>query len=286
MKYRLAYYFLVLSLMIYFCVPALFKLWETKSDGTPAILSSPVRQTVKTPATLLPLDDYGIITERNLFGSSRKAGSASNEEISLDKIPLAPKKHGLRLVGTVVADVPLRSVAIIDHPSSRKQETYHEGDRAGQVLIKKVLRNAVIINDGTRDELLTMVLAENEGGVRDLQQTLDSQPSGPNVDSVFTEPEEAESFLTDLDKLMAEIREGPFVDGITPKGFQISKVVPGSIFERMGLQNGDVIQALENRPFISLEPTMEFYDNIMAKGSIVLRVERGGRKQELHVEFK
>jgi len=50
----------------------------------------------------------------------------------------------LKLVGTVAGDDSATSFAIIDNIRTRKQELYHEGDRAGDVLIKKILRNKVM----------------------------------------------------------------------------------------------------------------------------------------------
>ena len=64
----------------------------------------------------------------------------------------------LELVGTVVSNNSEMTLAIITDPSTRKQRVYHEGDRVGQkALIKKIMRNRVIIDAGDGDIMLSIL---------------------------------------------------------------------------------------------------------------------------------
>ena len=115
----------------------------------------------KTDASARPFGDYSKIWQRNLFNITRPKDSDSEKKISLDKLALAKKDLGLELVGTVVADNPKMSRAIIDNRKTRKQEAYREGDNAGKVKIKKILRNNVVITTAKGDELLTVEIKES-----------------------------------------------------------------------------------------------------------------------------
>jgi len=73
--------------------------------------------------------------------------------VSLEDVPAAKKSLGLKLIGTVAGDDATTSFAIIDNKTSRKQELYHQGEKAGEVLIKRILRNKVIVDDNCRKRL-------------------------------------------------------------------------------------------------------------------------------------
>ena len=83
--------------------------------------------------------------------SAAQKTSPLRDEMPPKRLPLASKSLGLRLVGTVVAGDPEMSLAIIEQEGTGKQRIYYEGERAGMSLIKKILRNEVIIDDGRRE---------------------------------------------------------------------------------------------------------------------------------------
>lgn len=177
MKHRWLYNLIVLGLITYFWVPALFSLRSASSAPGPEISPAPVIEAKKAPAPFRPLEDYKIIVEHNLFGGSEEEDSAPEEEITPEEIPLALKNLGLKLVGTVVVDEPGKSVAIIENQRTRKQEAYHEGDQVGQVLIKRIVRNNVIINKGTEELRLTMEFDEKAAGTPAKGQAIRKQRS-------------------------------------------------------------------------------------------------------------
>ena len=60
----------------------------------------------------------------------------------------------LRLVGTVVTDEPSTRFAIIEVQSTGRQGAFHEGDRWGDILIKRIHPGYVIIDAGKGDIVL------------------------------------------------------------------------------------------------------------------------------------
>jgi hypothetical protein len=118
---------------------------ETKAGPAAESATVGIAARTESSASVRPLDGYRQIWKRNLFNTGKVKESDSEKKISLDKLALAKKDLGLKLVGTVVADDPVMSRAIIDNRSIKKQEAYREGDTAGKVKIKKILRNNVVI---------------------------------------------------------------------------------------------------------------------------------------------
>lgn len=254
---------------------------------TPAMQEQAVKLSEKPAAAARPLEDYAIITERNLFGgTSQGLAEASREEIVLDDMPVALKSLGLKLVGTVVANKPEESSAIIEDQSTRKQEVYQEGDRVKQALIKRILRHNVVINTGRRDEVLTMVPEESTGKTRAPERATRTRRRPAAGSTIRLDREELESQMANLNELMQQVRIRPFMEGRRPAGFLVSNIKPGSLFSKMGLRNGDVIQGVNGETITTPDQAIELYESLMEGGEIALEIKRGRRKQNLRYEIK
>jgi type II secretion system protein C len=311
MKHRWLYNLVLLGLITYFWVPALFSLRSASSAPGPEINPAPVIEAKKkAPAPFRPLEDYKIIAERNLFGGSEEEDSAPEEEVTPEEIPLALKNLGLKLVGTVVVDEPGKSVAIIENQRARKQEVFQEGDQVGQVLIKKIVRNNVIINKGAEELRLTMEFDEKAASTPAKGQAIrkqrstksqrsarsrrtarsrrssSSKPPAMEASPIRLEQEEVTSALADTDKLMEEMQIKPFKEGTDPGGFKIGKVKPGSIFAKMGLRPGDVVTGVNNEAITGVEQAEDLYSSLLEGGDIALEVKRGGRTQKLQLAIE
>jgi len=294
MKHRWLYNILVLTVIVYFAVNSVVSVLEVKLIPPPAVDAPPVKASVKQTNALRPLDQYAIVSERNLFGGSgtgQQAGSADG--VNLDDIPLALKNLGLKLVGTVFTGVPAESLAFIEDLTARKQETYREGDRVKQVLVKKILRQSVIINTGKRDEMLSMEEPEETAGkpgapgpTARYQPPRPPVPTTPPSTSTTLQRQEVESSLTDLNQLMQQVRIRPYLEANKPAGFLVSDIKPGSIFAKMGLRNGDVVQKINDQNISSPEQAIELYQGLMEGGEIALEIKRGQKSEKINYEVQ
>jgi general secretion pathway protein C len=228
------------------------------------------------------LQDYAIITERNLFGgSSQGLSEVKAEKVDIEGMPVAVKSLGLKLVGTVVANKPEGSSAIIEDLTSRKQEVYREGDEVKNTRIKRILRHNVIINTGRRDEVLTMAPEDSTGKSPAPARPNRRRPPPSATSSIQLDREELESQMADLNELMQQVRIRPFMEGRDPAGFLVSNIKPGSLFSKMGLRNGDVIQGVNGENITTPDQAIELYESLMEGGAIDLDIKRGRRTQKL-----
>jgi general secretion pathway protein C len=278
---------LVLSLIIYFGVDAFMTVLNSRLAPTPAMQEQAVKLSEKPAADARPLEDYAIITERNLFGgTSQGLAEASPEEVVLDDMPVAVNSLGLKLVGTVVANKPEESSAIIEDRSTRKQEVYQEGDRVKQALIKRILRHNVVINTGRRDEVLSMVPEESTRKTPASERAPRTRRRPAARGAIRLDREELESQMANLNELMQQVRIRPFMEGKRPAGFLVSNIKPGSLFSKMGLRNGDVIQGVNGETITTPDQAVELYESLMEGGEIALEIKRGRRKQNLRYEIR
>jgi general secretion pathway protein C len=144
----------------------------------------------------------------------------------------------------------------------------------------------VIINTGTGDEMLTMEPEERTTKVAPPARTARRPKRRMSAGPIRLGREELESSLTDLNQLMKQVRIRPYMEGNRPGGFLVSNIKPGSLFAKMGLRNGDVIQGVNDEAITSPDQAVEFYESLMEGGEFALDIKRGRRKQKLHYEIE
>ena len=69
-------------------------------------------------------------------------------------------------------------------------------------------------------------------------------------------------------------------------GLQVSDIAAGSIFEHMGLEDGDVVQAVNNRQIRSPDDVVAFYQNLKSASRLNLLVTRDGRRRVLNYTIR
>jgi general secretion pathway protein C len=253
----------------------------------------------ESAASERPLDGYRQIWERNLFNIPQSKDSESPEKILLDKIVLAKRDLGLELVGTVVADDPRWSRAIIDNLKTREQEAYREGDKAGEVRIKKILRNNVVITTAEGDELLTVEIKETAKGPASYapSQHVGSQSaSAPEASGSARTPtrtlslnlkrDEVASAVADIDGFIKQLTITPYKSGDQPSGFMIGSITPQNILRKMGLRSRDVITAINDEVITGPEQAADFFERLSRGGEVTINFQRRRRDREIRLNIE
>jgi general secretion pathway protein C len=245
------------------------------------------------------LDDYSMIWQRNFFNILNENPPAPAKAIPFEKISLASKKLGLKLVGTVVVDNANQSQAIIESRKNREQKAFREGDQIGKVRIKKIQRNIVVITTERGDELLTLDperFAKNDSasslppGTVDsqsspLEQDLDRQSQIRPVELGLTR-EFVTRFLGDPDEFLQNMEISPYIEDDRPAGFQITGITPNNALGKMGLLDGDIIMAINQEAITSPQQAADFLRKLMEGGKIEIRVNRNRSRRLVRLNIK
>jgi len=249
-------------------------------------------------ATERPLDGYRKIWERNLFNITKPTEPDSQKKVSLEKIALAKKELGLELVGTVVADDPNLSRAIIDNRSIRKQEAYREGDTAGKVRIKRILRNNVVITTVNGDELLTVEIKESGKSASSTQtQNIGSQSSSAQqatgtqrqtarTSSIRLKRDEVADSLADIDGLMQQMKIAPYKSGDQAAGFRLGSITRDSVLRKMGLRSRDVIVGIDDETITSPDQASGFFKRLADGGEVTIKLKRRRRTRQITLNIE
>ena len=92
--------------------------------------------------------------------------------------------------------------------------------------------------------------------------------------------------LSDFPALMSQARVVPhFVNGKSD-GFVISDIVIGSLYQQVGLQNGDVIRKVNGKQVSSAQQAMAMYKALESATSIDLELMRAGQVQQVHYDIR
>ncbi len=270
-----------------------------ETQAVAAVSPAGVRPETQPEISRRPLNDYRVIWQRDLFSITAAGDSDVQKKIALEKIALAPKNLGLELVGTVVADDPKMSLAIIDNSKTREQEAYREGDEAGKVKIKKILRNNVVITTAEGDGLLTVEIKESAKSATAATPTINigsSSPVGQQAPrstrlsarsrSITLKREEVEASLSDIDALLEKVRLTPYMQGDQPSGFRISNIPADSVLRQMGLRSRDVIVGVDDENITSPDQASDFFQRLATGDAVTIRVKRRRRTRQINLSIE
>ena len=98
--------------------------------------------------------------------------------------------------------------------------------------------------------------------------------------------QEVDQLRSNMSSLMTQIRVVPnFTDG-QPDGFKVFAIRPGSIFARIGLQNGDVIKRINGLEIQGPEQAFAAYQQLAAETNIQIDLVRRSENKTLTYEIR
>ncbi|MFB0520878.1 MAG: type II secretion system protein GspC [Desulfatiglandales bacterium] len=225
-----------------------------------------------------PLDYYGAITKRNIFGSEQGVPQEIVEEEIED---LQPTSLKVALWGTVVGDRQ-SAFAVIEETDKKKQGLYRVNDSVQGATVRKILRGKVILRVGDRDEILTM---EEAAASRAEKKYPEAKPI-EKASTIMVARSDLQESLDNLHQLLSQVRIRPhFRDGVAD-GLAITNIKPGSFFAKLGLRNGDIVQGINGRDISSPDDVLEVYNKLKSGSEVALQISRNGQERIINYKFR
>ncbi len=266
------------SLVVYIGVDTFYRVVssELKGVNTKEIVMEQLPNAEESKRS--PLSSFQVITGRNLFGSLDKASEDVNEE-EIEELELTSLK--IALLGTVTGSEQ-NAFAVIEETDKRKQGLYKIGDSVQNATVKKILREKVVLRVGTKDEILTM--EESAASRRDKRRR--PSKSTERGSTITVSRKDIQNSLKDINKLMSQVRIRPhFKDGKSD-GLSISRIKGGSIFSKLGLRNGDIVQKINGEPINSPDEVLVLYEKLKSGSRVSLEVTRKGEPKTMNYRFR
>jgi general secretion pathway protein C len=219
------------------------------------------------------LSEYSSILERGLFGEGKGPSSG----------PAAVETTSYKLIGTV--EGAAFSGAVLEDSTGqafyRINQKLPDGSAIVQVLRDKVAlkrSDGVIVNleveDATKIVPMKAAGAGNEG-VKKL--------SGGKF---MVDQKEVLASTENMNQILTQARAVPYLEQGKTVGFRISEIVPGSIYEKIGLVNGDVIQKVNSQEVDDPAKFFQLYQGLRNERNISIDLIRSGQRQTLNYEIR
>ena len=236
------------------------------------------------------IDAYKTILERNIFNSKTLAALLAPpvrpSETTKEEKQLVP----IRLVGTVAGDAEF-AYAIIEDPFQKTHKIFRTNDTiAPGVKLLDISRSRITIErDGNKEDV------EIASQDTTAQQRTPSPPrpfsppvpeESPQQGTQFIDRETVTSATEDMNKLLTQARLVPNFTGGAADGFRIFSIVPSSIFDKVGLRNGDILHGINGAEMKDPEKAFQVYQMLKDSDRFVIDLVRAGQKMTLNYEIR
>ena len=268
---------LVIAVVVFFVVDIAYRIVEmnapTPEPQEAAQTGAPVAVAAKDP-----IEAYGVIVERNLFRTTDKPLVADQS----DPNSLEATSLQLDLYGTIAGEDG-KGYAIIEERDKKRQRLYKVGDSVAGATILRIARNAVVLRVGDREQVLKKKETAMRGGSRTPAAFPAARPGSAPAPRPSARPSTGGPAgpAGDLASLLTQARVTPNVTAGSPgkaDGVIINEIQAGSLFETVGLVNGDIIQEVNGRTVTGVADLVSMYRDLKPGTSLAVKVTRSGRQ--------
>lgn len=222
-------------------------------------------------------------------GGSRANNLSGTSGNSIDADRSAGVTGEFRLLGIAFSNSPGQNLAIIETGPDRHQRFIHEGDSIGDMLVKKILSDQVVFETdrGERIARLNSIYLgnNNAGGTPVSEQT--KETFLPTVlrsnQTVLVDREGISSSLAAIDKTIQDVKISPVRVYSRTVGVRVSPVEPGSVFDEIGLKNGDIIKAVNGKTVNGSEAAVALLKSMRAGGEFNIFVKGSRRSRTIQL---
>ncbi|MFH2068259.1 MAG: PDZ domain-containing protein [Candidatus Omnitrophota bacterium] len=244
-------------------------------------------------AILLLAGNYSPLYQRDLFNLTPPPPPPKVEVKPIIREPLLSEI--LVLKGTVVG-AGLSSLAVIENRQAGSENIYQEGARVAGALIVRIELDRVNLLD--KEDKEVVLALSSAGGV----------PPGPGVKQAIIETDQAVPVATqyipdtevpatsislaDITRQVvqnpAEIRDlmvAPVVSEGKVAGYRVQNIAAGSLADRYGIKNGDVVTRVNGIVLEKLSQVNEIYRSIKPGTPFAVEILRAGNPLTLSFQF-
>jgi general secretion pathway protein C len=240
---------------------------------------------VKAPAAAVALhesaDAYRVIPERNIFRTTTIRVA--------DKQGVTAPQQDIELLfdvkGTVAGEGKF-GFAIIEEKGTRKQRLVKAGDVVAGAKVIRIKRNAVDVLVENRKRTLKIAETKEAPILPPPQGGTASAGPPPPPGSVVLNRSEIQDAMEDMGNMLSQAQIRPYFNAGVPDGFIVTSIRSGSLYQRMGITSGDIIQEVNNRKIQTADDMMSLFNTLKSASTMALSIRRGGRPETLNYQFR
>lgn len=235
------------------------------------------------------------VLERNLMRAKREDLEAQKrakeqESKQLDMNRVSPCSISNSLLAIVASSDPSSSIIVFLDPKSQETRIYMPKNGRNAIsdalTLLEVAPTQAKFRNGDHVEICNLGEEGKSVATRDPQPAAPAPPSLPGTEASAAggagvkqtsesefqvDTAEIERVQRNINEVMTQARVVPSFD---TKGYRIMSIVPGSIYQKIGLQNGDVIQKINGYDIGTPDKAFEVYQKLQGSKTITVQIDR------------
>jgi general secretion pathway protein C len=279
------------------------------SGKTPKVIAA--MPNPSQPAKQARSKDGAAFASRNMFCSACTPPEPTTP-VNTDPSQIQTTSLPLSLLATMVASNPKDSYATIINTQNEKQGAYAVGDpvpgatctgtdgKTGCRLKEIHYKYVDFENNGRTERLVLMgatppapavATAEppppvSDGGGDDLQAAIDNGVKKIDDSTYEIDKSLVAKALANPMALAKGARVVPAVKNGQPDGFKLYAIRPSSVYAKLGLTNGDTLQAINGFQLTSADKALEVYTKLREATQLEVEITRRGKPLTLKYSIR
>ena len=261
-----------ITMVSFLGVDIFYKIVRLKIAGSPSVAIIQTSAMASTAGQGRSIEYYDVVAKRNLFQTTRQTIIDTNAGGNL--LP-SEEYTAFDLKGTMPINQAV-GYAIVEEKGKGKQKLYRIGEMIGQARLIRITRNTAVLKDGEK-EFVMKIRESAEGPLKGLSPRPGS--------GIAVNRQEVTQSLDDLKSIMSQAVVRPFLVEGVQQGFIVSSIAPGSLYQKLGLQNGDVVVDVNNKKLATADDILQLVNTMQAGGSVSVKLMRNGKNETINYSF-
>ncbi len=233
-----------------------------------------------------PATYYALIHKRDIFNSAPPPAP-----VVVEAPVVTPLK--LKLWGVAVHSNAHSSYSIIEDLGARKQGVYGiDASVPGGATVKAIEWDKVVLDHNGKDEILELATKGAMGAVAKPAAAAPAPPppgggiQATNENEFVVPRSEVDNALENMSQLFTQIRAVPHFEGGQSIGFRLFAIRRGSLFDKIGLKNGDIITSINGTPMNDPSRALALLQEFRDASSIDLDTIRNQQPTKIHYSIQ
>lgn len=237
-----------------------------------------------------PLADYLSIAKRDLF-----AAVPTSEPVAVAGSNGAMKSApaSLQLLGT--GSHGQRLYAVVEDVKGKTQRILTIGDKVDDAEVAEIGWRHIVLRRNGQDELLVVPPNLGIDGVVSTTTAVSSAGAAADADASIRKigddkylvaQAEVDHSMSNLSELFTQMRAVPNMQDGKTNGFRLFAIRSGSLFQKIGLQNNDVVQRINGIDLNDPGKAMSLFQDLQGEKRLAVDIVRGGEPRTLTYEIR
>lgn len=242
--------------------------------------------------------DFAVITKRNIFDST----GGIDDGAPKTQCELVKSALPLRFTGVIYGGSAQTSLVLLESTATKEADGLVLGDLVADARIVDIERNRVIFERNNCREYIDLeepaALKRRVAGakpVRGQRATTAGGTEGSFREDGFerdggtvkaTRQWVEKALTVDFAKTLQDMKASPNMVNGEVKGFVLSRIRPDSVYEKMGLVDGDVVEAINGVELNDAARAIGTLNNLRNEQNIELTLKRNGQVMNMKVQVR